>query len=180
MKRIFTLLFAFAGIVAMKAETQTIWTGSNEIKSWDNDIQALSWGGYDWSTVGEGTTLTVNLTETATSDYWQICLALGDGWAAINDATSVNLEEGATSYSYTLTASDLDALVNKGGLIVRGAYITVSSIVLTPKGDVTAIRAIELKTSPSTSSAIYNMAGQRVAAGTRGILIVNGKKMLVK
>ena len=181
MKRIFTLLLAVASIVAAQAEVKTIWEGSNAIANWDNDVTALSWGGYDWSTVEAGTTLTVNLTENTESDYWQVCLALGDGWAAINDQTTANLEAGQTSFSYELTADDIDALTNKGGLIVRGAYITVTSIQLAnAEATATGVKAVTGAQVTTNNEQLYNLRGQRVGTDYKGIVIRNGKKMLVK
>ena len=46
-------------------------------------------------------------------------------------------------------------------------------------GDVTGISAT-LVNSEKMNSEIYNLAGQRVAAPTKGLYIVNGKKMVLK
>lgn len=46
-------------------------------------------------------------------------------------------------------------------------------------GDATGINAINAD-GPALNGAIYNMAGQRVTNPTRGIYIVNGKKVLIK
>ena len=90
----------------------------------------------------------------------------------------MNLEAGQTSFSYVLTAADIEALSTKGGLIVRGAYITVTSIVLNnAQATATGVKSISTTVQPQ---AIYNLNGQRVAPNTKGILIVGGKKILVK
>lgn len=43
--------------------------------------------------------------------------------------------------------------------------------------DATAIKAVESKTQ---NSEFYNLAGQRVAAPTKGLYITNGKKVIIK
>ncbi len=46
-------------------------------------------------------------------------------------------------------------------------------------GDATGITDVEVQ-APAANGALYNIAGQRVAEGTKGLLIKNGKKVLVK
>lgn len=53
----------------------------------------------------------------------------------------------------------------------------------TGSGQDTEIEVIDLKnakTIDAGSSAIYNLAGQKVSAGYKGVVIINGKKILVK
>lgn len=119
-------------IVALET---TIWEGSFTL-SW-NALEDLSWGKYDFSTVKAGQKLIVYFTELADQTYWQIRIAKGNGWAALADwSTSIgggdilDLEAGATSYSYTLTENDVNELVNEGGLILTGTNITITRVAL--------------------------------------------------
>lgn len=56
--------------------------------------------------------------------------------------------------------------------------ILISSIEITPAGDDTAVKTI--KTVNAKSGAIYNLAGQKVDANYKGVVTINGKKMLNK
>lgn len=116
------------------AET-TIWEGEFTL-AW-NGFDALAWGAYDFSTVPAGTTLVIYYTLDTSFDYWQLRVAKGNGWAALADwsasiggGTEVGLEAGTTSYSYTLTANDLNELVNDGGLLLSGTNLTLTRVAL--------------------------------------------------
>ena len=56
--------------------------------------------------------------------------------------------------------------------------ILISSIEITPAGDDTAVKTI--KTVNAKSGAIYNLAGQKVDANYKGVVTINGKKVLNK
>ena len=115
-----------------------LWEGENYI-TWANGnaVQALAYGGYDWSKVAPGTILKVYFTA---EDGASLRIAKGDGWAGIPgfmarpgynaeyDLVSVN--SSTTSYSMTITEEDIDVLVNGSGLVVFGDKITVTKIVL--------------------------------------------------
>lgn len=114
----------------------TIWTGAWEI-DWSGGLgddhkamSALSWGGYDWSTVTEGTDLTVYFTENV-GDYWQIRLGNGNWNALPGTQDQYDLESGLDKFTVTLTADMLDQLVNKGGLVITGHGLVISKVVLT-------------------------------------------------
>ena len=114
----------------------TIWTGAWEI-DWGGDLgedhkslSALAYGGYDWSTVTEGTDLTVYFTENV-GDYWQIRLANGNWGALPGTQNQYDLESGLDKFTVTLTADMLDQLVNKGGLVITGHGLVISKVVLT-------------------------------------------------
>ena len=119
-------------IVALET---TIWEGSFTL-SW-NALEDLSWGKYDFSTVKAGQKLIVYFTEDSAQTYWQIRIAKGNGWVALADWSAsigggdiLDLEAGATSYSYTLTENDVNELVNDGGLILSGTNITLTRVAL--------------------------------------------------
>lgn len=116
------------------AET-TIWEGEF-VLSW-TALQDLSWGGYDFSTVPAGATLIIYYTLDTSFDYWQLRIAKGNGWSALADwsasiggGSEVLLEAGTTSYSYTLTANDVNELANDGGLILTGTNLTLTRVAL--------------------------------------------------
>lgn len=116
------------------AET-TIWEGEF-VLSW-TALQDLSWGGYDFSTVPAGATLIIYYALDTSFDYWQLRIAKGNGWSALADwsasiggGSEVLLEAGTTSYSYTLTANDVNELANDGGLILTGTNLTLTRVAL--------------------------------------------------
>ena len=123
--------------VGLELDIKTIWEGSEHI-AWTG-MQTLAWGGYDWSTVKPGTTLTVYFTQDENPEYTpQIRIANGS-WASLPTPLAIAgggdgnimLDPGATYCAINLTADDIDVLVNQGGLVITGTFFTVSSITLT-------------------------------------------------
>ena len=120
--------------VGLELDIKTIWEGEMFI-DWTG-MNALAWGGYDWSTVKPGTVLTAYFT-LAEADYWQVRFGNGS-WASIPSGLAtgaadgnIPMTEGATYYSIKLTKEDLDVLVNEGGLVMTGANYTITSLTLT-------------------------------------------------
>lgn len=113
-----------------EAPETTIWAGNFEIGEWNAGMQDLAWGGYDWSTAQAGQVLTVYLTPNMSAGWSQIRIGNGS-WAALPGTADVNpLTAEDTKFSVTLTQAMIDELVNAGGLVVCGAYFTVSKITL--------------------------------------------------
>ena len=111
-----------------------IWEGSEPI-SWTG-MNALAWGGYDWSTVSAGQTLTAFFTLDPSAEYRQIRFGNGS-WASLPSGIAIAggegnipLTEDATSFSLTLTQDDIDMLVDKGGLVMTGTGYTLTKLAL--------------------------------------------------
>ncbi len=123
--------------VQLELVINTIWEGSFTIGSWDNGMQDLAWGGYDWSTVAVGTELQVFFELNPAGDYHQIRGGNGS-WNALPSWKLLPGSDGegnvpveADGYlAIKLTAADLAELVNNGGLVLCGAFFTVTKVVL--------------------------------------------------
>lgn len=113
-----------------EAPETTIWAGNFEIGEWNAGMQDLAWGGYDWSTAQAGQVLTVYLTPNMSAGWSQIRIGNGS-WAALPGTADVNpLTAEDTKFSVTLTQAMIDELVNAGGLVICGAYFTITKITL--------------------------------------------------
>ena len=113
-----------------EAPETTIWAGKFVIGNWDAGLQELAWGGYDWSTVKAGQVLTVYLTPDMSAGWSQIRVGNGS-WAALPGTADVNPLTGEdTKFSVTLTQAMIDEMVKNGGLVICGAYFTVTKITL--------------------------------------------------
>ena len=113
-----------------EAPETTIWAGNFEIGEWNAGMQDLAWGGYDWSTAQVGQVLTVYLTPNMSAGWSQIRIGNGS-WAALPGTADVNpLTAEDTKFSVTLTQAMIDELLNAGGLVICGAYFTVTKITL--------------------------------------------------
>lgn len=113
-----------------EAPETTIWAGSKTIGGWDGSMGDLSWGGYDWSTVKPGQVLTAYITPDLSNGWSQIRIGNGS-WAALPGTADVNdLTADDTKFSVALTQAMIDELVNNGGLVICGAYFTVTKVTL--------------------------------------------------
>lgn len=114
-----------------EAPEYSIWTGSVSC-SWEPSVamSALSWGGYDWSTVKPGQVLTAYLTPDMSAGWAQIRFGNGS-WAALpgtDDTIALTAED--SKVSVTLTQAMIDELVANGGLVICGANFTVTKVTL--------------------------------------------------
>ena len=118
--------------VGLELDIKTIWEGEMYL-SWGG-MSDLSWGGYDWSTVKPGTVLTAYFDLDPAFNWWQVRFGNGS-WAGIPSCMelgeNIPMTEGATYFALTLTAADIDALVNQGGLVMTGTNYTLKKLTLT-------------------------------------------------
>ena len=113
-----------------EAPETTIWAGNFEIGSWNAGMQDLAWGGYDWSTVKPGQVLTIYLKPNWVEGWSQIRVGNGS-WAALPGTLDVNpLAEEDTKFTVTLTQAMIDEMVANGGLVICGAWFTITKITL--------------------------------------------------
>ena len=113
-----------------EAPEYSIWAGSFTIGNWDGGMQELAWGGFDWSTVKPGQVLTVYLKPDMSAGWSQIRVGNGS-WQALPGTADVNdLTAEDTKFSVTLTQDMIDEMVANGGLVICGAYFTVTKVTL--------------------------------------------------
>ena len=103
--------------------------------SWENGLQELAWGGYDWSQVKAGTTLKLYYEYDPAPGY--INIRFGNGsWSALPSTQSWGPDGNAspdpseTTIKTVLTDADMNELINNGGLVICGAGIICKKIVL--------------------------------------------------
>lgn len=124
--------------IAMYSEAPetTIWAGNFVIGNWNAGMQELAWGKYDWSTAKAGQVLTVYLTPDMSEGWSQIRVGNGS-WAALPGTADVNpLTAEDTKFSVTLTQAMIDEMVANGGLVICGAFFTVTKVTLSILEDV--------------------------------------------
>ena len=116
--------------------------------------------------------------------------ASADAIAGTNDlAVSDGSVKGDGSTIYALAKKNNVVgfyLVKSGESIPNGkAYLTIAGGAGAPEflgfsfGDVTAIKGVEAAKA-ADNGAVFNLAGQRVAQPSKGLYIVNGKKVIIK
>lgn len=113
-----------------EAPETTIWAGNFVIGNWNTGMQDLAWGGFDWTTVKPGQVLSVYLTPDMSEGWSQIRVGNGS-WAALPRTADVNpLTAGDTKFTVALTQEMIDEMVANGGLVVCGAFFTITKITL--------------------------------------------------
>lgn len=198
-------VFITAGMLARLKESgmEICGTGFTVTKAWygdgkDNVTENTVWTGYFW--MDEWSTLEVAKTafdginwsdykairfysEAGRTDYvinvltkWGDDGKLGDQttMTMTNDYAELNIEE----IDMAAKLADVDRLMvqcNKEG----GEPFNFTAIELVKK-EATGISTIANNKQPMANSLRYNLAGQRVGNGYKGIVIVNGSKQLSK
>lgn len=122
--------------VKLELDIKELWKGSSYVTWGGGAVTDLSWGGYDWSQVERGTTLTA---------YFEVndenaAIRFGNGsWAALPSTKAIpgadgdgniSIAKGTSFMSFKLSQDDLNELVNSGGLVMCGTGYTISSITL--------------------------------------------------
>ena len=116
-------------LVELIPQETIIWTGPSTVTWGGGAVTALSWGGYDWSTVVAGSSIAAHYT----IDDPAGCIRFGNGsWASIPSLAglaqdgNLPLQEGG--HTVVLTQEDVDYLATSGGLVVCGTGYTIASI----------------------------------------------------
>ncbi|MBR1548312.1 MAG: hypothetical protein IJ637_06260 [Prevotella sp.] len=121
---------SFKVMMYSEAPEITIWAGSTTIGNWDGSMGDLSWGKYDWSTVQPGQVLSIYLTPDMSEGWSQIRVGNGN-WAALpGTEENISLSAEDTKVTVALTADMINELVNNGGLVLCGAFFTVTKVTL--------------------------------------------------
>ena len=127
----------------------------------------------------EGATAEIPVAASSTTDVSANKLVAGTGAA-------ISKEDGKTKY--VLTAEGVTAVfkridATKATVAVGKAYLKFNEEISAPalsleiNGDVTGIDTIQKQ---AVSGEFYNLNGQRIAQPTKGLYIVNGKKVVIK
>ena len=123
----------------------------------------------------KGATVNVPVTTAAASDASANLLVAGDGTTAWN---------GTAGTTYYYLASDLFHEANKGTLQSGKAYLGITTgaarelrFVFADDSQTTGINTVE---NAKTINGIFNLNGQRVSQPTKGLYIVNGRKVVIK
>jgi len=116
-------------LVELIPQETIIWTGPSTVTWAGGAVTALSWGGYDWSTVVAGSSIAAHYT----IDDPAGCIRFGNGsWASIPSLAglaqdgNLPLQEGG--HTVVLTQEDVDYLNSTGGLVICGTGYTIASI----------------------------------------------------
>lgn len=116
-------------------QEKTLWEGTSEVTWSGGAVTALSWGGYDFTTVEVGQQLIAYIT---VAEGGQIRFGNGS-WAALPSTLSfpnadaegnITVTPADTRVAVTLTADDLTQLTTAGGLVVCGTGYTITKIAL--------------------------------------------------
>ena len=183
---------------AAPAETETVlWEGEAIVNGWANQPTFLSDGGAELTAAGAAVGDRLRIYFTAPDDNWQVELTNGH-WDGMLDRYATKdlgpeqdgsprhytiVDQSLGYFEYTIDQDFLTKATTKqnwgGAFLLNGdGNMTVTKVTLV-KGGATGIATVK-KTVKSQSNVIYNLAGQRVDANYKGVVIVNGKKMIQK
>lgn len=205
MKRFYTIIAAaLLGISSVSAQTMTITIEGKEVKNGDDIVvkkaanetvlnPALKM--YDLGVDVKFKSLVAQTVETEGIDLDQVtpglaCCPTGftcttanasNGW--VSSGTMTNLTAGQEvngewiHYNYGANKKPADGTVRKSKITFKGATETIT-FNLTIDTNVSA--GINDITVDEADAPAYNIAGQRISAPVKGIIIKNGKKYVAK
>ena len=187
----------YYGPAADVADEIVLWEGSELVNGWGNQPFFLSDGGTELIANGAAAGDVLRIYATAPDNSWQVEVWGGHWNGNYQRYSAVDLgnnEDGTPRESiivdlagqgyFDFVMSEAffnDAIVaqNWGGtfLLNGDGNLTVTKVSLVKGGD-TAVKS--LKNNMVQDGAIYNLRGQRVDASYKGVVIINGKKVLQK
>ena len=183
---------------AAPAETETVlWEGEAIVNGWANQPTFLSDGGAELTAAGAAVGDRLRIYFTAPDDNWQVELTNGH-WDGMLDRYATKdlgpeqdgsprhytiVDQSLGYFEYTIDQDFLTKATTKqnwgGAFLLNGdGNMTVTKVTLV-QGGATGIATVK-KTVKSQSNVIYNLAGQRVDANYKGVVIVNGQKKIQK
>ena len=188
----------YFGAAAEPAVEETVlWEGTALVNGWADQPMMLSDGGKELTDAGAAVGDRLRIYFTAPDDNWQVELTNGhwDGMLDRYAAKDLGPEADGSPRHYTIVDQskgyfeytiDQDFLTKAttaqywgGSFLLNGdGNMTVTKVSLVKGGDDTAVKTI--KTVKAQNGAIYNLAGQKVSADYKGVVIINGKKVLNK
>ena len=182
---------------ATPAETETVlWEGTATVTGWADQPQFLSDGGAELTAAGAKAGDKIRIYASAPDTNWQFELFDGhwhNNYQRFSEVALTN-EDGSPRESIIVPLStqgyvdfaitdafltDVTTAAGWGGtfLLNGDGNITVTKVTLVQDG-ATGIQNV--KVQKVQSNAIFNLAGQRVDANYKGVVIVNGKKVILK
>lgn len=179
---------------AIATTSTAIWEGECAFGNWEEGV-GISIEAEKFATANEGDVLEFIYTIDAANpnnwfqfktifsgtagNYPDDCLTSNfselNEWGCATVASAY--EEGTKSYKIVLNADDI-AKLKETGLFTNGYYLIVSQVNLIQPAEATGLYKVQV--AKAADDAIYNIAGQKVNASYKGLVIKNGKKYFQK
>jgi hypothetical protein len=154
---------------------QTVWEG-NEAISWNTEVAPGTQ--YEltgiFASLAEGDVLRFYTTATIDEPQYVVTYKAGDSW----EWTDLSITTANSIITYTVDNSQVATEIAERGLIMRGQGYTLTKVTVTKSGTATIVG---MRDNRSQHEGItYNLAGQRVDAAYKGVVVVNGRKYCQK
>ena len=179
MKKIFTLvMLSIFAVMNVNAAEETLWEGDYNV-DWDlpEGDANREWGGQEGQDVTahfvSGVTINVYLTVVAGAEYHK-CQFDDWDWTALPGLAPAEFSED-TKVTISVT-DELAAAVAAKGFRLHGHGFHVVKV----SKEVVASGVERVVTNAKNDGRFYNLNGQMVANPTKGLYIINGKKVVLK
>lgn len=166
---------------AVDHTSSALWEGECVFGNWENGFFVAA---DKFANAKEGDVMEyVYTTNTSTTENWYQLKSifadtettLSSNAAELNSYGCASVKDGSTSYKIKLNAEDVAQLKEKG-LYTSGHYLTVTKVNLIQETTgISAINAVKQQ-----NGVRYNLAGQKVDESYKGVVIMNGRKMVQK
>lgn len=154
---------------------QTVWEG-NEAVSW-NPAEAPGTQ-YEitsgFAGLGSGDILRFYTVATVAEPQYVVTYKAGDGW----EWTDLNTSFANDVITYTVENDQIAVEIADRGIIMRGQGYNLTKVTITKAGTTTIVGFKACVAN--RNDVVYNMAGQRVGASYKGVVVQNGRKYVVR
>lgn len=206
MKKIFTMIaVALLAAGSLSAQTMTIKIEGQEVKNGDDivihkevkeTVLSPALKVYDLGVEVEFKSLIAQTVEASGIDHDKVtpglaccpigftCTTANDGNGWLSGGTMKDLEAGREvngewiHYNYGMNNKPAEGTVRKSTITFKGASETISFNLTIDTNTSSGISNVAAETTLGGAS--YNLAGQRVSGSQKGIVIRNGKKVVIK
>ncbi|MBQ7191268.1 MAG: hypothetical protein IJS00_00145 [Paludibacteraceae bacterium] len=159
-------------------EYTDVWTGDMAI-SWNQEVYAGS--EFDTYTVeqdmlagiAQGDEIKVSFAEAIADAQFALTYKAGDDWAW----TDLTITQGNGCFTYRVASNEIAQDIADRGIVVRGQGYHLTAIAIGKAKNTTAIDETNDDIF-NFNAQRYNLLGQKVGKDYRGIVILNGKKIM--
>lgn len=162
---------------ALVGNDVTIWSGNEYMGDYNNTVSIPA---SKFASAKAGDKLRISFVEDQDQTYWQIKMVGGTGdknWTPVFGADGTGMPENADSYTFNIDEEGLQLVNDRGEMCIQGKYLTLTKVEIVSQA--TGIQNVKSASVKKADGKRYDMNGREVGKSYKGLVIVNGKKVIL-
>lgn len=162
---------------ALVGNELTIWSGKEDMGDYNNTVSIPA---SKFAAAKAGDKLKISFVEDQKQTYWQIKMVGGTGdknWTPVFGADGTDMPENADSYTFDIDEEGLQLVNDRGEMCIQGKYLTLTKVEIISQ--TTGIQSLKSCSGKKADGKRYDMNGREVGKSYKGLVIVNGKKVIL-